>query len=261
MTGATDPLSRRSGVRIWLFRLYLHWYFWRRFHAVRISRSGVPAVAAGRPVIVYSNHPSWWDPVTFILVSPKLFHGRVGFGPIDRQSLGQYALLERIGAFGVPQDNPRSGAIFLRICLALLARPDTILWITAEGSFTDPRARPVALRPGLAHLARRMPGALILPLALEYTFWNESQPEALLRFGPPVEPGGCTTVPQWTERLEAALTETMDALAAESMTRNPGLFRPLLRGGAGVGGIYDCYRRVRALLTRRRFDPSHEGRQ
>ncbi len=58
-----------------------------------------------------------------------------------------------------------------------------MLWITAEGAFTDHRARPVALRPGLAHLARQVPGAVILPLALDYTFWNESRPEALLRFG------------------------------------------------------------------------------
>jgi 1-acyl-sn-glycerol-3-phosphate acyltransferase len=257
----TDPLSRRSGVRIWLFRLYLHWYFWRRFHAVRISRSGMPAACNGRPIIVYSNHPSWWDPATFILVHNKLFPGRLGFGPIDRKSLGQYGLLQRMGAFGVPQDDPRSGAIFLRTCLSLLALPNAMLWITAEGGFTDPRARPVVLRPGLAHLARRMPEAVVLPLALEYSFWNESQPEALLRFGPPVEAGGGATVAQWTERLEASLTETMDALAAESMTRNPGLFRPLLRGGAGVGGIYDLYRRMRALLTRQSFDPSHEGRQ
>ncbi len=260
MEDADGPLARRSGVRVWLFRLYLHWYFWRRFHAVRISRGGLPAVAAGRPVIVYSNHPSWWDPATFILVANKLFPGRPGYGPIDSQSFRQYGLLRRMGAFGVPQDGRRSGAIFLRACLAVLARPDAMLWITAEGGFTDPRARPIVLRPGLAHLARRVPGAVILPLALEYSFWNESQPEALLRFGPPVEPGDAT-VAQWTERLEARLTETMNALAAESMTRNPSLFQPLLRGGAGVGGVYDGYRRVRALLTRQHFDPSHEGRQ
>ncbi len=149
------PWHGGLGVRVWLFRLYLHWYFWRRFHAVRISRGGLPAVAAGRPVIVYSNHPSWWDPATFILVANKLFPGRPGYGPIDSQSFRQYGLLRRMGAFGVPQDGRRSGAIFLRACLAVLARPDAMLWITAEGGFTDPRARPIVLRPGLAHLARR----------------------------------------------------------------------------------------------------------
>ena len=35
----------------------------------------------------------------------------------------------------------------------------------------------------MAHLARRVPGAVILPMAVEYTFWNESRAEALVRFG------------------------------------------------------------------------------
>ena len=46
-----------------------------------------------------------------------------------------------------------------------------------------PATRPVRLRPGLAHLARRVPGATIVPLALEYPFWDERTPEALCRFG------------------------------------------------------------------------------
>ncbi len=51
----------------------------------------------------------------------------------------------------------------------------------------------------------------------------------------------------------------MDALAAESATRDPALFQPLVRGGAGVGGIYDSWRWLRATAAGRRFDPSHEG--
>ena len=51
----------------------------------------------------------------------------------------------------------------------------------------------------------------------------------------------------------------MDALAAESAARDPALFRPLLRGGAGVGGIYDAWRWARARARGQRFDPSHEG--
>ena len=135
-----------------------------------------------------------------------------------------------------------------------------MLWITAEGAFTDPRRRPIHLRPGIAHLARRVPGAVILPLAVEYTFWNESKPEALARFGTPIGSGG-GTVADWTPRLEAALAETIDALAAESMQRDPALFQPLLRGATGVGGIYDLWRRSRALAAGRRFDPRHEDRE
>ncbi|WP_158747215.1 lysophospholipid acyltransferase family protein [Acidisphaera sp. L21] len=251
-------LARRSPVLFRLFALYLRWYVGRRFHAVRLSRTGVPHVPAG-PVIVYSNHPSWWDPTLYILLCDMLFHGRAGYGPMDQVALGKYGLLERMGVFGVAQNDRRGGVQFLRTCTAALARPGGMLWITAEGAFTDPRVRPVTLRPGLAHLARHIPGATIIPLAIDYPFWNESRPEALLRFGEPLYSGREGSVADWTARLEFALTDTMDTLAAESVTRNPALFTPLLHGMAGVGGLYDLWRRLCAAAIGRRFDPSHGG--
>ena len=255
----TAVLDRRSPALFRLFGLYLRWYFHRSFHAVRIARDGLPADIAGRPLIVYSNHPSWWDPAVYILLCDKLFRDREGYGPMDSKALGQYGVLERMGVFGVPQNDARGAGIFMRTSLAVLARPTAMLMVTAEGDFTDHRTRPIVLRPGLAHVARRVPDAVILPLALEYCFWNESRAEVLIRFGTPVQSPADGSVAAWNERLSASLSQTMDALAVQSMVRNTGLFQPLVRGGAGVGGIYDLWRRARATVAGRRFDPSHEG--
>ncbi len=262
MPSPADPariIARRSGPLFRLFAFYLRWYVGRHFHAVRISRTGMPHVPAGRPLIVYSNHPSWWDPAIYILLCDMLFRGRAGYGPMDATALGKYGVFERMGVFGVAQNEPRGAALFLSTSLAVLGQTDTMLWITAEGAFTDPWVRPIALRPGLAHLARRLPNAIILPLALDYSFWNESRPEALVRFGTPLDTGLDASVAEWTRRLEAALTDTMDGLAAEAVTRNPALFKPLVRGDAGVGGIYDSWRWLRSAAQGRRFNPSHEG--
>ena len=252
-------LARRSQRLFRLFALYLRWYVSRHFHAMRLSRTGRPVVAPGRALIVYSNHPSWWDPAIYILLCDMLFRGRAGYGPMDSAALGKYGVLERMGVFGVPQDDKRGAGIFLRTALAVMEQPGTMLWITAEGQFTDARLRPIRLRPGLAHLARRLPGATILPLAIDYTFWNESRPEILVRFGDPLDTSLECDAAGWTVRLEQNLTQTMDALAAEATSRNPALFTPLLRGGAGVGGIYDSWRWLRSVRSGRRFDPSHEG--
>ena len=259
MLDANAIMARRSERLFRLFAAYLRWYVGRRLHAVRMSRAGLPQAAAGQPLIVYSNHPSWWDPAIYILLCDMLFRGRAGYGPMDAAALGKYGVLERMGVFGVAQDDKRGAAQFLRTSLAVLETPSTMLWVTAEGGFNDCRSRPVRLRPGLAHLARRVPGAVILPLALEYPFWNESQPEALLRFGEPLHHSG-GSVADWTQRLEAALAATMDSLAAESMTRDPALFQPLVRGGAGIGGLYDSWRWLRAMASGQRFDASHEGK-
>ena len=259
--GRDDPVRDRSKRLTWAFNWYLRWYFFRRFHAVRVARRGFPHGLDGRPVIVFGNHPSWWDPALYILLCAKLFPGRAGYGPMDAEALGRYGVLRSMGVFGVHQDSLRGATRFLTTSLRILSDPAATLWITGEGHFTDPRLRPIRLRPGLAHLARRVPGAVLLPLAVEYSFWNESKPEALVRFGPPIEGGGTRTVAEWTQHLEGELTRTMDALSGESMQRDPALFQPLLRGVAGVGGIYDLWRRSRALATGQRFDSRHEERE
>jgi 1-acyl-sn-glycerol-3-phosphate acyltransferase len=260
MIALEDPLAARSPALFSLFRLYLHWYFWRHFSGVRLSRAGIPDAHDGRPIVVYTNHPSWWDPALFILATEKLFPGRVAVGPMDRTELSRYGLLRRMGVFGI-DSTPRGAAVFLRVARAALARPGHMMWVTAEGKFTDPRVRPILLRPGIAHLPRHLPDAVFLPAALEFSFWNESRPEALIRFGAPVDiagGAGSASVGLWKAALEQGLTQTIDALAAESMTRDATLFVSLLRGTAGVGGIYDIWRRIRALAGARPFSARHE---
>ena len=176
------PLALRSPFLIAAFRLYLRWYFWRKFHAVRLSRNQ-RAVAARRQAI------------GDLLQSPVLVGpGGVVAGPAE--AFSRQARLRADGrgaAWPLPDVSPhgnvrhrrwpfRCGYVFCATALAGLAERHTLLCITAEGSFTDGRVRPVILRPGLAHLARRMPGAVFLPLALEYCFWNESRPECAASF-------------------------------------------------------------------------------
>ncbi|GAN77440.1 lysophospholipid acyltransferase family protein [Acidisphaera rubrifaciens] len=261
-----DPVAIRSAALHRGFVAYLRWYAARSFHGVRVLRGGAPAPPDGRPLIVYSNHPGWWDPAIYFLLAGALFPGRVGYGPMDADALRQYRIMRRLGVFGI-DPGPRGAARFLRVARRMLADPANMLWITAEGAFTDARVRPVALRPGIAHLARTG-GAVLLPLALEYTFWNESKPEALAAFGAPVAVGadvpggaapGARDVEAWQARLTDGLQTTMDGLAAAAMTRDPARFDTLIAGRTGVGGIYDTGRRLAAWSRLRRFDPSHEA--
>ena len=253
-----DPVAVRSQTLFRAFGLYLRWYFFRNFRAVRVSRAGLPVLPDGRPVIIFTNHPSWWDPAFFILLSNVLLRDRIGFGPMDAASFAQYGILRRMGIFGIDLGTARGAARFLDVSLRVLRDPRAALWITAEGHFTDPRLRPVRLRPGLAHLARRVPDAVLVPLAIEYGFWNERKPEALCRFGQPIAAGRDRDVAGWTAVLEEALTATMDALAAEGATRNPALFESLVQSGGGIGGMYDLWRRGLALVQGKRVRLSHE---
>jgi 1-acyl-sn-glycerol-3-phosphate acyltransferase len=210
-------------------------------------------------LIVYLNHAAWWDPLVGLILAQRLFPSRATYTPIEAKALGRYRFMERLGLFGIDPQTRSGGLRFLRVSRAILARADTALWITPEGRFADPRQRPVRFRPGLAHLARSLQRGVLLPLALEYPFWEERTPEALARFGEPihVEDGNGRTVADWNARLEAELRTAQDALAEQAISRDVEEFEVLLRGRVGVGGVYDVWRRLVAPLRGEAFSPEH----
>ena len=258
------PFSRAiHGWFMWYVRRYLK----RHFHAVRLLKGQGGAVdvpdLVGEPVVFYSNHPGWWDPLSFLFVGEALFPDRMVYGPIDAAALGKYKFLERIGFLGIEPGTWRGSARFLRMAKAAARRTDVIFWITAQGEFTDPRVRPLVMRPGVGHAVAAMERGLVVPLAVEYPFWNERCPEALAAFGPAIRVADCLgrSAEEWTAALERSLEATQDRLAAAAMTRDPAAFTTLLSGRVGVGPAYDTIRRVKAWLRGERFDASHGGEQ
>jgi hypothetical protein len=229
----------------------------RSFRAVRLARPGLPELPPGRPVIVFTNHPSWWDPAFVIVLHDRLFPGREGYGPIEEAMLRRYGFFRRIGLFGVEPDTPAGAIRFLSTARFLLSEPHRMLWVTAQGRFADVRQRPLGLRPGVAHLLARTPEALALPLALEYPFWSEKRPEALACFGEPLDGRQGGTAEVWAPRVEAALTGACDRLSALSQAREPAAFTNLLAGRAGVGGVYGAWERAKELARGRRHRPDH----
>lgn len=250
----------------WFMR-YVRRYIARNFHGVRLltrEAGGGPVPSlADEPVVFYSNHPGWWDPLVFLLVGQRLFPGRMVYGPIDAAALGKYRFLERIGFLGIEPGTWRGSARFLRMARAAARRTDVIFWITAQGRFTDPRTRPVVMRPGIGHAVAAMEQGLVVPLAVEYPFWNERCPETLAAFGPAVRvtdfPG--RSADEWTAHLARGLEAAQDRLAAAAMTRDPASFTTLLSGRVGVGFAYDTIRRLKAWLRGERFDASHGGEE
>jgi len=231
-------------------------------NALRIAQWGMPAPVPHGPVIVYSNHPAWWDAAIYILTADRLFPDRESYAPIDAAMLKRYAVFGRIGAFGVDLDTPRGASTFLRASADILSAPDRALWITAQGRFSDVRERPLGLKPGVARLVELAPGCTVLPLAIEYGFWLERGAEAFIAFGQPMRGSDLHALSraERQQRLESELTTTLDRLGEDVRSRDPRRFSALIEGRAGIGGVYDHWRRLSAALRGRAFDPSHQGR-
>jgi 1-acyl-sn-glycerol-3-phosphate acyltransferase len=252
-----SDLPRRWPLLVGLFARYVRRYLARHLHAVRLAPPGWRPPADEGPVILVLNHPSWWDPLVCAALT-GLFPGREHYAPIEASALARYRFFEWLGFFGVEPGTVHGALTFLRRGRAVLARPQSVLWVTAQGRFADPRERPPGLQSGVGHLAARLDRGVILPLALEYPFWTERTAEALARFGDPIPLGGRRLTPAaWTALVEQAVQATQDLLARDACRREPAAFEVLLSGNAGVGGVYDLWRGLRARLRGERFRAEH----
>lgn len=272
---SVDKVAQAQPPRVWrrlfaLFALYSRWYLGRHFHAVRLL-GPLPRVDDDRALVVYLNHPSWWDPLIAILLASGEFPRRTHYGPIDAAALQRYGFFRRLGFFGVETGTVRGARRFLRLSEALLERGgETALWITPEGRFTDPRQRPVRLRPGLGRLALRLAerrrAVTLLPLAVEYVYWEERFPEVLVTWGEPLavekaaaELGAAASPARWDALLAERLQMAQERLASAAVAREASAFTTLLRGRAGVGAVYDLWRALRAWLRGESFARRHGG--
>lgn len=249
-------------VLLWLFRRFIAVRRMRRqFRAVRLAFADrLPPAADGSKLIFYLNHPSWWDPLLCILLAPRFIQARHFYAPIEAESLRRYGILRNFGLFPVEIDTPRGAIQFLRAAEAIL-RDGHVLGLTPQGAFTDARVRPPALKSGLGALMARMERAgdhvTAVPVAIEYTFWNERLPEALVAIGNPLHTrsGGtpasaeARSAAQWTAALQERLAETQDELASLSLRRDERTFDTLLRGRDGTAGFYGAWQRLRGKAT------------
>ncbi len=264
----------------------------RALRAAHLER--MAAVDAAIPLIVYANHPSWWDPLTAFVLAPHVIGKRRFYAPMESASLRRYGVLSRLGIFPVEVDTPRGAAQFLRAAETVLSRGD-VLGVTAQGSFTDIRVQPPALKPGVAALLARFERAgrrvAAVPLALEYTFWDQRLPEALACIGQPILVGerpvagvvshspaatgpeqasaaadnSQTATERWSALLEERLAQTQKELAALAMTRDAGRFKTVLQGRRGTAGLYGNWQRLQRALhgesVGNQDHESHSGRK
>ena len=113
------PVNSRWFTRF--FAAYSQRLVRKHFHAVRLLGAPDLSAFAGRPLVIYANHPSWWDPLIALVVWRRLLGDRVPYAPIDAAMLKKYAFFKRLAeppkpkTYGVIHDidthKPVKGAV------------------------------------------------------------------------------------------------------------------------------------------------------
>jgi len=243
------------------FHGFLRPFLGRHFHAIGIHRGSRSdrQVPADMPLLVYGNHPSWWDPLIAHFLNRSLLPSRQFYAPIDDDALQQYRVFGKLGFYGVKLNTTSGAAAFLKKSMAILNAPGTAIWLTPEGRFSDIRDHSAELMPGLAHLCSRMSSGCAMPVALEYGVWNERLPVCLARMGEPIWIGQHRDLakPDWNRLITSRLRENQMELSKLVVNRDSEAFDHLILGKVGAGGFYDFFRRLRSWSRLKRFRPQH----
>jgi 1-acyl-sn-glycerol-3-phosphate acyltransferase len=245
VTPATPPR-----VSPWLFGQFLgytRWYLRRHFRQVLVRRTSLAALSDDQPLVCVMNHPGWWDPLMGLLLAGQGFPRRTHYGAMDAHALETYGIFKSLGFFGVERGTTRGAVEFLRMAKAITQQPRTALWITPHGRYADVRERPVNFLAGTSHVLSRLGQGVLLPIAIEYVFWDERLPLAVAEFGEPIDLAACgpATPEQWDRTLTEAMTRVQDQLAARIIARDREPFEVWIDGQAGMGNLYGWWRWLR----------------
>lgn len=189
-------------------RWFEHFFAWhvrrrfkKRFSAVRVRN--LSALKQNAPILVVSNHTSWWDSLIFFDLFFRTLRVDV-YAMMDARNLRKIPLLGWIGAFGVELNDKKDGELAINYAAQLLDRPGRAVLIFPQGSERPVTERPLGFKPGALKIAQRCQ-TLVVPVALRYEHGSKEKPEALVNIGDPVEPA----------QMEDAVAALLDQIQSE----------------------------------------------
>lgn len=180
----------------------------------------LPDFPADQPIILYTNHHSFYDGYLIWLMAQRLLGRPVLTWMADWD---RFPFFGASGALPFPPDDPKRRAATLRHTARLFKeKPETLLFYFPEGELHRPEEGILPFDgAALVRLNRLFPSACWWPFGIHVTWWGEALPTALL--------GGGAPQPQATGTEHAQL----EAVWHSVRTAAPEDTRVLLEGSTG----------------------------
>lgn len=198
----------------------------RELGMLRISKRGLPPVELpDKPVLVYCNVASPWARELAMLLAWRYWPSLRHYSPLPRSHASRYGLKFKAGFFPVTE-TPKGLRKMMRTAREVLSCPGHVLWMGATAQVTDVRIAPPEVNKVVTQLVRKAQDIILLPLAVEHPYWKSGRPDAMVRFGRPVQSidAGKRTASGWQQLLARRLQMTQHRLAEEVMEGDAGAF-------------------------------------
>lgn len=194
-----------------LARAYVKRRLGRTFSDVRILGASRLRAALDRgPVIVASNHVSWWDPLVMVHLDAKLKSD--AYCLMDKANLDGLRFFSWLGALPLDRSSPRASLRDLERAAILLSEPGRMLVVFPHGE-QRPAHLPLEFRSGVHSLFTKT-GAPVYPLALRYDFHQSDRPVIHLALGEPLSERNLRRE-EFLRRLEGSVREQLELVDRE----------------------------------------------
>lgn len=149
----------------------------RRFHKVYARGIDNPLSA---PAVLYANHHGWMDGyVMFHVVSA------LGLPSVDWiEEFDAFPLFRTVGGMPFPRGDSAARAATVRQTIRLMNQDKRSLVVFPEGTLHRP-PNLLPLGKALSTIARHVPHASFVPVAIAYEMSLHERPEAWISIGPP----------------------------------------------------------------------------
>lgn len=159
----------------------------------------LPTEPLPRQVILVPNHHGWFDGYLMFLAAKAI--GRPILDWIA--AYDSFPLFGRVGGLPFPPDEPETRVETVRRTIRRMKAEERSLLLFAEGVLhEEPELLPFGR--SLEVVAKAVPDAVVIPVAIVYAMGIHQLPEARIRFGAPLERG-----PDLGERCRAAVAKLL----------------------------------------------------
>ncbi|MDQ6736877.1 MAG: lysophospholipid acyltransferase family protein [Gemmatimonadota bacterium] len=188
---------------------------WMRHH-LSVCTNGFPVtVLPPGPVVLVSNHVSWWDGFLLRAVQKSIRPQSAFYTIALERELEQHPILRMIGGVGMIPSSPSSILHSMRVLKKkCVEEPDTVIGFFPQGRIAPSFTRPLAFTRGIELFARRIGSLTVLPIALHIEPVTGMAPTAFVRVGEPIRAhDGLVNAKLLEDRVESMLDATLASLS------------------------------------------------
>lgn len=131
---------------------------------------------------------------------------------MEDKQMREYGLFQKIGAFSVNRENPRSAIQSLRYAVKSMKRPHSCLFIYPQGEIVPFSTNKPLFKKGLGWIAKQCPDVDVVPVGIYINTATSDKPELFLKIGNALEFDGKSEPDQLNTFFEEKMCEVLKKL-------------------------------------------------